>query len=101
MKTMTKADRMEEARKAFKWWEAEELSDGANWRYLEHAGIIFPDSYKRHGVPLVYDGKPIVLPSELEEIATFYAAMPEDGPQLGGPSRDTFKRISSRTSVML
>ena len=92
VKTMSKGDRLEEARKAFKWWEAEELPDGANWNYLEHAGIIFPDTYKRHGVPLIYDGKPLVLPSELEEIATFYAAMPEDGPQLGGPSRETFQK---------
>lgn len=91
-KTLTKADRLEEARKAFKWWEAEELADGSNWRYLEHAGIIFPDTYKRHGVPLLYDGKPLVLPSELEEIATFYAAMPEDGPQLGGSSREVFQK---------
>jgi DNA topoisomerase-1 len=92
VKQMTKGDRLEEARKAFKWWEADELPDGANWQYLEHAGIIFPDTYQRHNVPLIYDGKPIVLPSELEEIATFYAAMPEDGPQLGGPSRETFQK---------
>lgn len=92
VKQMTKGDRLEEARKAFKWWEADELPDGANWKYLEHAGIIFPDTYQRHNVPLIYDGKPIVLPSELEEIATFYAAMPEDGPQLGGPSRETFQK---------
>ena len=91
-KELTKADRLEEARKAFKWWEAEEYPGGENWRYMEHAGIIFPDEYVKHNKPLIYDGEPIILSGELEEIATFYAAMPEDGPQLGGPSRETFQK---------
>lgn len=91
-KELTKADRLEEARKAFKWWEVEEYPGGENWKYMEHAGIIFPDEYVKHGKPLIYDGQEIVLSSELEEIATFYAAMPEDGPQLGGPSRETFQK---------
>ncbi len=91
-KELTKADRMEEARRAYKWWEDVELPKDINWRTLEHAGIVFPEEYIRHNKPLLYDGKPIHLPSELEEIATFYAAMPEDGPQLGGSSRETFQK---------
>ena len=83
IKDMKKFDKLEEARKAFKWWEAAELPPGINWMTLEHSGISFPPPYERHGVPLIYDGQPTVLPAELEEIATFYAAMPEDGPQLG------------------
>lgn len=91
-KEFTKIERLEETRKAFKWWEAEELPEGVNWNTLEQAGIIFPETYVRHGKPLIYDGKALVLPSEHEEIASFYAAMPEDGPQLGGPSRATFQK---------
>jgi len=91
-KELTKFERLEEARKAFKWWEAAELPDGVNWNMLEQAGIIFPDTYTRHGKPLIYDGVAMVLPSEHEEIASMYAAMPEDGPQLGGPSRETFQK---------
>jgi DNA topoisomerase-1 len=34
-------------------------------------------------VPLKYDGKPVSLTPEQEEIASFYAAIPLDGPQLG------------------
>lgn len=92
-KDMKKMDKLEEARKAFKWWDASELPSGINWERMEHAGISFPAPYFRHGRPLVYDGHAIVLPSELEEIATFYAAMPEDGPQLGDEKiRPTFQK---------
>ena len=91
-KDYTKFEKLEEARKAFKWWDAEELPEGINWNTLEQAGIIFPEPYARHGKPLIYDGVAMVLPSEHEEIASFYAAMPEDGPQLGGPSRETFQK---------
>ena len=34
------AERLEEARKAFKWWEAPDLPEGINWRHLEQSGII-------------------------------------------------------------
>ena len=84
-KQSKKLERLEEARKAFKWWEAEELPEGIQWRKLEHAGVVFPPPYQRHNVPLIYDGKPVTLTDEQEEIVTFYAAMPEDGPQLGNP----------------
>merc|ERR1711871_1765131 len=84
-KKLTKLERLEEARKAFKWWEAEELPDGIHWRKLEHSGIVFAPAYKQHNVPLIYNGKKIEMNSEQEEIASFYAAMPDDGPQLGNP----------------
>mmetsp|Transcript_10338 Transcript_10338/g.10407 ORF Transcript_10338/g.10407 Transcript_10338/m.10407 type:complete len:829 (+) Transcript_10338:118-2604(+) len=89
-KKMGKLERLEEARQAFKWWEAEELPDGVNWRKLEHTGIVFPPPYVRHNVPLLYDGKPIhSLTKAQEELITFYAAMPDDGPQLGNPKTRT------------
>jgi len=87
-------ERLEEARKAYKWWEAPELPDGTNWKRLEHAGIVFAPPYIRHNIPLLYDGEPVELTAEQEEIASFYAAMPEDGPQLGNAkTRPVFQRI--------
>lgn len=83
LKGLRKTERLEEARKAYKWWEAPKLPSGINWRYLEHAGIKFAPAYERHNVPLLYEGKPVPLTAEQEEVATFYAAMPLDGPQLG------------------
>lgn len=92
-KTLSKLDRLEEARKAYKWWEAPELPDGINWYTLEHAGIKFAPPYVRHNINLLYDGKPVHLNDEQEEIATFYAAIPEDGPQLGNPvTRPVFQK---------
>jgi DNA topoisomerase I len=84
-KVIRKFDRLEEARKAYKWWEAPELPEGINWRQLEHPGVVFTPAYVRHDISLLYDGEPVHLTDEQEEIATFYASIPEDGPQLGNP----------------
>ena len=84
-KKQTKLDRLEEARKAYKWWEAEELPGGIHWRKLEHAGIMFTPPYEPHHVPLLYNAERVSMNAEQEEVASFYAAMPEDGPQLGNP----------------
>ena len=84
-KKMRKVERLEEARKSFKWWEAPELPDGLNWRKLEHAGISFAPPYVKHGVPMKYDGNILLLTEKQEEMASFYAALPDDGPQLGIP----------------
>lgn len=93
IKTLKKSERLEEARKAYKWWEAPKLPNGINWQYLEHPGMNFPPAYKRHNIPLKYDGQPVELTAEQEEVASFYAAMPEDGPQLGNPkTRPIFQR---------
>lgn len=72
--------------KAHKWWEEDELPDGVQWRTLEHTGVVFPDDYTAHGVKLTYGGEPVDLTPAQEELATFYAQMPLDGPQLGDAS---------------
>jgi len=93
LKKMSKLDRLEEARKAFKWWEVKDLPPGINWRKLEHPGVLFAPAYKPHGVPLKYEDQEIQLTPEQEEIASFYAAIPDDGPQLGNPkTRIVFQR---------
>lgn len=93
LKATKKSERLEEARKAYKWWEAPKLAANVNWKYLEHGGIKFAPAYVRHNVPLYYDGKPVELTDEQEEVATFFAAMPLDGPQLGNAkTRPVFQK---------
>jgi len=92
-KKRTKMERVEEARKAYKWWEAAELPDGINWQNLEHTGVVFAPNHVRHQVPLLYDGERVEMTIEQEELATFYAAIPEDGPQLGNSkTRGVFQK---------
>ncbi|ETW03748.1 hypothetical protein H310_05117 [Aphanomyces invadans] len=85
LKVQNKSERLDMAIKAYRWWNAEELPEGIQWRSLEHNGVLFPPSYEPHGIPLIYDGVPVTLTPEQEEIASFFAAMPADGPQLGNP----------------
>uniref|UniRef100_A0AAV1UZU6 DNA topoisomerase 1 n=1 Tax=Peronospora matthiolae TaxID=2874970 RepID=A0AAV1UZU6_9STRA len=85
LKVHSKSERLDMAIKAFRWWNAEELPEGIQWRTLEHNGVMFPPPYKPHHVPLVYNGKAIELTPKQEEVAGFYASIPHDGPQLGNP----------------
>lgn len=45
----------------------------AKWTTFSHNGVLFPDPYVPHKVPLIYDGKKIILDPESEEYATIYA----------------------------
>ncbi|CCI41458.1 unnamed protein product [Albugo candida] len=85
LKVHSKAERLDMAIKAYRWWKAEELPEGIQWRTLEHNGVFFPPAYAPHGVSLLYKGKPLKLTPAQEEIVSFYAAIPPDGPQLGNP----------------
>ncbi|GAA6004245.1 DNA topoisomerase 1 [Rhodotorula paludigena] len=60
----------------YKWWENQQ--DGEQkWRTLEHSGVLFPPEYEPHGVQMKYNGKPVALPPEAEEVASFFAAILE------------------------
>lgn len=64
----------------FKWWENPEDLDGeVKWETLEHNGVIFPPDYEPlpKNVKLYYDGKPVNLPIEAEEVAGFFGALLE------------------------
>ncbi|KAM1103882.1 hypothetical protein FF1_012449 [Malus domestica] len=51
-------------------------NDGqTKWTTLEHNGVIFPPPYKPHGIKMLYNGKPVTLTPEQEEVATMYAVM--------------------------
>ena len=38
------------------------------WETLEHSGVLFPPEYTPHGVKMLYDGKPVKLTPEQEEV---------------------------------
>lgn len=70
----------EEEDESYKWWEREEDLDGeVKWETLEHKGVLFPPPYEPlpSHVKLYYDGKPVEMPLEAEEVAGFYGAMLE------------------------
>ncbi|CEM35573.1 unnamed protein product [Vitrella brassicaformis CCMP3155] len=71
------------------WWEKENLgaSKGVKdttkqWDYLEHHGVIFTPQYEPHGVKIRYDGEPMALPPDAEEVANFWAQQ-LDGDRVG------------------
>ena len=49
----------------------------AKWKTFSHSGVLFPEPYRSHGIPLIYDGKQIKLDPESEEYATIYAKFTE------------------------
>ncbi len=38
------------------------------WSTLEHSGVLFPPEYTPHGVKMLYDGHPVDLTPEQEEV---------------------------------
>jgi hypothetical protein len=50
---------------------------GPKWSTLEHCGVMFPPEYEPHGVKMLYDGKPVELTPEQEEVASMFAIMKE------------------------
>lgn len=63
----------------YRWWEQQNpTGDGTKkWATLEHNGVVFPPPYEPlpKAVQLVYDGTPVSLKPEAEEVATFYGSM--------------------------
>lgn len=77
----------EEEREIYRWWEeqtsqrAGDNEDGGDgvirWTELSHCGVLFPPEYVPHGIQMKYDGKPVTLTPEAEEVASFFAALLE------------------------
>ena len=69
----------DEGEEEFRWWEQENpLGDGTKkWSTLEHNGVVFPPPYEPlpKNVKLRYDGVPVNLDPEAEEVACFYGTM--------------------------
>ncbi|KAI6779582.1 dna topoisomerase i [Emericellopsis cladophorae] len=74
VKAKTETPDVEDEEK-FAWWNAESMGDGSiKWHTLEHNGVIFPPEYEpmpKH-VKMRYDGEPIDLSIEAEEVASFW-----------------------------
>lgn len=68
------AEEEDEAR----WWDNPMETDGSKkWDTLEHAGVVFPPPYEPlpKNVKMNYDGKPISMSPEAEEVAGFFGSM--------------------------
>ncbi len=68
----------EDEEEEYRWWEDPTKGDGTTkWTTLEHAGVVFPPPYEPlpRNVKLLYDGKPVSLAPEAEEVATFFGSM--------------------------
>lgn len=62
----------------YKWWEDPTKGDGTiKWTTLEHNGVVFPPPYEPlpKNVKLKYDGVPVTLAPEAEEVASFFGTM--------------------------
>jgi len=68
----------EEPEEVYRWWDAPKKEDDSiKWETLEHNGVVFPPEYEPlpKSVKLLYDGVPLTLSVEAEEIAGFFGAM--------------------------
>ncbi|KAF5527977.1 DNA topoisomerase 1 [Colletotrichum aenigma] len=62
----------------YEWWNAPKKEDDSQkWTTLEHNGVLFPPEYQAlpKNVKLHYDGKPVNLPIEAEEVAWYFGSM--------------------------
>ena len=62
----------------YRWWEDPSKGDGTiKWTTLEHAGVVFPPPYEPlpKNVRMKYDGVPVTMAPEAEEVAGFFGAM--------------------------
>ncbi|RAL66190.1 hypothetical protein DID88_005862 [Monilinia fructigena] len=77
-KGKSKKDESEEADEVYRWWDAPKKEDDSiKWETLQHNGVVFPPEYEPlpKNVKLRYDGIPLTLSLESEEIAGFFGAM--------------------------
>ncbi|KAK5116275.1 hypothetical protein LTR85_009247 [Meristemomyces frigidus] len=62
----------------YRWWEDPTKGDGTiKWRTLEHNGVVFPPDYEPlpKNVKMLYDGTPVDLHPEAEELAYAFGSM--------------------------
>lgn len=68
----------EEEEEEYRWWEDPTKGDGTiKWTTLEHNGVVFPPDYEPlpKNVRMLYDGVPVRLALEAEEIAYSFGSM--------------------------
>ena len=60
------------------WWENPMKGNGENkWETLQHSGVVFPPAYEPlpKNVKMKYDGTPVSLQPDAEEVASFFGGM--------------------------
>ncbi|EWC45271.1 hypothetical protein DRE_05998 [Drechslerella stenobrocha 248] len=69
----------DEDAEGYKWWLAEQGDGKQKWETLQHSGVMFPPPYEvlPTNIKMKYNGVPIVLSPEAEEVAGFMAALLE------------------------
>lgn len=68
----------EEQEEEYHWWDDPTKGDGTvKWTTLDHNGVVFPPPYEAlpKNVKMRYDGTPVSMALEAEEIAGFFGAM--------------------------
>ena len=109
-KAVKKEDKDEDAEdgeeeEEFRWWEQDAKGDGTKkWDTLQHNGVVFPPEYEPlpKSVKMRYDGVPVTLPPESEEVASFYGAMLNSAVNVENPTFNKnfftdFKDVLDRT----
>lgn len=78
-KPAAKRGKTEEEEDSFKWWENQNEDNSVKWTTFQHNGVLFPPPYVPlpKNVKMKYNGKPVTLPPESEEVAGFFGAMIE------------------------
>jgi len=62
----------------YRWWDApKNEDDSVKWTTLEHNGVLFPPPYEPlpKDVKLSYNGQPVDMHVDAEEVATFFGSM--------------------------
>ena len=79
VKAETEQDEEAEAEEdEYRWWEDPTKGDGTTkWTTLSHNGVLFPPPYEPlpKNVKMKYDGIPVNMAPEAEEIASFFGGM--------------------------
>jgi len=67
----------EDEEEEYRWWEQEKSDGTKKWDTLEHNGVVFPPEYEPlpNHVKMAYDGIPVTLKPEAEEVACMYGSM--------------------------
>ncbi|WRT70319.1 uncharacterized protein IL334_007317 [Kwoniella shivajii] len=93
VKKEKKVKEEEDEEEKYKWWEQEALGDGeVKWTSFEHNAVLFPPPYipLPKNVKMKYDGVPLTLPPESEEVAGFFGAMIETDHAQDAKFRENF-----------
>ncbi|KAI8965886.1 hypothetical protein F5Y11DRAFT_311769 [Daldinia sp. FL1419] len=95
----------EDEEEEYRWWDAPKKEDDSiKWKTLEHNGVLFPPPYEPlpKDVKLIYDGTPVNLHVEAEEVAGFFGSMLNSTHNVENPTFQKnffsdFKEILDRT----